>query len=545
MFSVPLNPKLNEKQFTEFYQFLSDYKEHIYDIYFTSRMPPFTQDAMGDIFKTEDADVIAIETALNIQKHLGIKVSATFNNIEVRPDQKNLDLFLDNFQQLYDAGIRTATIPHTHWVATGQIQARFPELFIKNTILRNVTEPRDIIKLAEAGFKYINLDRDLMRDYEKLEKIKKAKDKAGVVISLLANEGCAGGCIMMDEHYQMNNTRMLGMPQYFADPMSRVSCPKWDFQDPAIYLKTANLTPWKEDWVELREKYGIDVFKMHGRESITRLYETMDIIRRYANNEEYLFDGFKPFIEETNLQDKPIDIWRKKIQTCKFDCWDCGFCDKIMKAKFGKEFHKYVTLVTNELVDSVNKPIDIDVPGLTSNRVQSLLNALAKEASNYLEVGSYIGATACAVLKDNKVNAHFVDDWKADINPLTKEPMPENKKSTFMDNISKYSKGSNVTVHHSDMLKTDLNKIRNINLFFYDGPHEPEAVSEAIQYYCQTFDDYCIMVVDDANFDGVVKGTQDGIIKSNLKPIYSKVILNDIESERDWWNGIYILVVTK
>ena len=41
---------------------------------------------------------------------------------------------------MYEAGIRSATIPHTHWVATGQIQKAFPDLFIKNTILRNVSE---------------------------------------------------------------------------------------------------------------------------------------------------------------------------------------------------------------------------------------------------------------------------------------------------------------------------------------------------------------------------------------------------------------------
>lgn len=546
MFSVPLNPKLNDKQFQEFYQFLNDYKPWIYDIYFTSRVPPFTQDAMGDVFKTENADVIAIENALNIQKHLGIKVSATFNNIQVRPDQQNLDLFIDNFKQLYDAGVRSATIPHTHWMATGQIKKAFPDLFVKNTILRNVTEPRDIVKLAEAGFNYINVDRDLMRDYDKLLRIKKAKEVTGVKIALLANEGCAGGCIMMDEHYQFNNTRSLGMPQYFADPISRVSCPKWDFQDPAIHLKTANLTPWREDWEELRNDYGIDVFKMHGRESITRLYETMDIIKRYADNQEILFDTFEPFIKETNLEDKPIDVWRKKIKTCKFDCWDCHFCDKIMDSKYGNKFHKYVTLVTEELVRSVNNPIDIDVPGLTSTRVQSFLNALGKKVDNYLEVGSYIGATACAILKDNKINAHFVDNWKEDIATATKDiEMPSNSKQVFIDNIGKYSKGNNITIHHSDMFKVDKNKIRNIDLFFYDGPHDAMSVESAVNYYAECFNDTAILIFDDANWDSVVKGAQDGVVNNGFNVLYSKALMNDVESERDWWNGIYIIIITK
>ena len=118
MFSIPFNQKLSEKQFNEFLAFCAKYKNYIYDIYFTSRMPPFTQDAMGDIIILQEDQYYIIETALHIQKTLGIRVSATFNNIKVAPTQQNLDLFIKNFKKLYDAGIRSATIPHTHWCSS-------------------------------------------------------------------------------------------------------------------------------------------------------------------------------------------------------------------------------------------------------------------------------------------------------------------------------------------------------------------------------------------------------------------------------------------
>ena len=277
-FSIPLNQKLSEQQFNEFYEFCKEYKGWIYDIYFTSRMPPFTQDAMGDIIILREDQYFAIETALHIQNTLGIRVSATFNNIKVDPTQKNLDLFIKNFKGLYDAGVRSATIPHTHWVATGQIQNAFPELFIKNTILRNVSHANEVAKLAEAGFHYINLDRDLMRDRDALKRCKHAAGKYGVKLSLLGNEGCLGGCPMMDEHFEFNNSRVGETPAYFHDPISRVSCPKWNIEDPSVPLKTANLPPWKEDWDEMRQ--FVDVFKMHGRENYTQLQSTMNIIKR-------------------------------------------------------------------------------------------------------------------------------------------------------------------------------------------------------------------------------------------------------------------------
>jgi hypothetical protein len=547
MFSVPLNPKLNENQLNDFISFLKEYKAFIYDFYFTCRVAPFNQDAMGDIFQggKEDHDYL-IDLALHIQQETGVLASAVFNNTEVRPDQQNLDLFIKNFLPVYEMGIRSATIPHTHWMATGQIKKAFPELFVKNTILRNVSEPRDIEHLAKAGFDYINLDRDLMRDHEKLKRFKKAKTQFGVKLSLLANEGCYGGCIMMDEHYQFNNTRTDG-PQYFNDPISRVSCPKWDHEDFAVSLKTANFPPWREDWQEFIDDLGIDVIKMHGRESHVRLKETMDIIKRYANNEEILFDSFNDFIEETNMVDKPIAIWRNKIKNCKFDCWDCGYCDKIMAAKYGKHINPKVALVAKELVDSVNNTIQIDIPGLTSTRVQSLINGLAKSSSKYLEIGSYQGATAAAALSGNNLHAYFVDTWQEAPQAVREgwETPSTNSLEEFKKNIDPYKENNKVFISNSDMFKVNVKSISDIDLFFYDGPHDFESTRNAVKYYSPVFANHSILIFDDANWTDVVQGAHKGILESGLKILYSKKVLNSLESDTEWWNGLYIVVVEK
>ena len=136
MFSIPLNPKLTPDQFDYFLNFLKKYKHLIYDVYFTSRIPPFTQDAMGDIFTENQFDLIN-ENAFIIPKMTGVPLSATFNNIEVPPTEKNLDTFITHFKKLYDKGVRIVTIPHTLWMLTGRFQKRYPDVMIKNTILRN------------------------------------------------------------------------------------------------------------------------------------------------------------------------------------------------------------------------------------------------------------------------------------------------------------------------------------------------------------------------------------------------------------------------
>lgn len=546
MFSVPLNPKLNEKETQEFVDFLIEYKDYIYDFYFTCRMPPFIQDAMGDVFMggQEDHNYL-IDLALNIQNYTGIPASAVFNNTMVRPSQENLDVFVENLGQLYKAGIRSVTIPHTSWMATGQIKAAFPDLFVKNTILRNVSEPRDIEKLAKAGFDYINLDRDLMRDHERLLRFKKAKEMFGVKLSLLANEGCLGGCIIMDEHYQFNNSRGGSLPQYFADPISRISCSKWEHEDQAVPLKTANFPPWREDWKEFFDTLGIDVVKMHGRESKTRLKETMNIIKRYAAGDEILFDHFNDFIEETNLVDRPIEVWRKKIKTCKFDCWDCGYCDKIMMAKYGDKRNPRTTMVVKAIVDAVNaKPLEITIEGLTSPRVQSLLNVLASKSTTYLEVGTFLGATAAAALSGNKLKAYLVDNWAENIQPAEAGVvLPENDKDEFQLNIESYIGESDVEILDGDMFTFGPDQIKDVDLFFYDGPHDHATVSRAVQHFAPCLAPGAVLVFDDANWSDTITGADEGLAKANLNVAFSRKIINQIESSKDWWNGLYILVL--
>jgi hypothetical protein len=554
IFSIPLNPKLTSEQFDIFYNWLAKNKDWISDVYFTSRIKPFVQDAMGDIIIVEEDQRSAIDTALAIQQHLGIPVSATFNNIEIPATQQNLDTFIFNFKPLYDAGIRIATIPHSHWMATGQIKAAFPELFVKNTILRDVRTAVEIVNLAKYGFDYINLDRDLMRDRDTLVRLKEAKDwiklnlGKDIQYSLLANEGCLGACPMMVEHFQYNNTRAGDRPQYFNDSISRVSCPKWEVQDPAVYLKTANLPVWKSDWEEFLDDLGIDVFKMHGRENYERLEETMMIINRWVAGEEILHDNFENFIEETNLKGKPITVWREKIKNCKFDCWECQYCDRIEEAKVDLDYTELVKYVADCVAQSGVPKINNKIPGLTSMRVQTLLNSIAKGVGSYLEIGSFLGATGAAVLQNNPLSAYFVDNWTAQLQPANDDltEMPSNNQEDFIKNITPYIGSSSVKYFNSDMFQVDLSAITDkIQMMFYDGPHDGQTVVNAIEYYYPVLADEAVLIFDDANWEGPVDGANFVLNELGAKVTYKKLILNSEENAKEWWNGLYIMVVNK
>ena len=566
VFSLPINPKL-DKQFTDgiFIPWLTKYKPYIKDLYFTCRMPPFTQDAMGDTFAGDISQLVF--NALVISRETEIPISATFNNIYVRPDQEGLDLFIHNFKQIYDNyNVRIATIPHTTWVSSGQIQSAFPDLKIKNTIIRNVCKANDIVNLAKAGFHYINLDRDMMRDKNGLLEIKKAKEyckKLGkpVEISLLANEGCWGGCSIMDEHYHFNSTRQGKSPQFFMDPISTNSCSKWDIEDPSSALKAANLPPWREDWEEFLD-LGIDVFKMHGRENMMRLKESMDIVERWAKEDELLFPEFDEYMDDLQVKDAPINLWREKIKTCKFDCWDCNYCESVVEShlkKIGEKFE--IEEYTQRCLDAIDNSLSFksnfvsegyEIRGLSSDRVRHFLNNLCSyDDAVYLELGTLLGSTFFAATMGNSIENIGVDDYsEPECKPMTKNmhwvelgnPFEE-----FQRYFKKYENGK------SSFIKSDILSLKEEdfqgkkpNVIFYDANHDYVQQLNNLNHLAPFLADKFIMVIDDANFDGVIESAVQFVKDNNYDVYFERKILSKIiENPTHWWNGLFVMVLEK
>ena len=534
------------------------------DLYFTCRMPPFEQDAMGDVFNGDTRQLVF--NAIVIARETEIPLSATFNNIYIRPDLENLDLFVHNFRPLYEMGIKIATIPHTSWVATGILQKEFPELKIKNTILRNVTKANEIVSLAEAGFHYIKLDRDLMRDRNALLEIKRAKEYCAsigkpVEISLLANEGCWGGCSMMDEHYHFNNTRNDETPQYFMDPISTNSCAKWDVEDSSSALKAANLPPWREDWDEFVD-LGIDVFKMHGRENAMRFKETMDIVERWVKGDELLFPEFDEYVEDLAVKDAPINIWREKIKTCKFDCWDCHYCEAVVESHLKKKgesddveeyTQRTLDAIDNALVGKSNFTQEkYSARGLSSPRVRHLLNNLCShDDAVYLEMGTYMGSTFFAAMMGNPIPCFGVDDFSdPDCKPMSSHvywtecgnPLEE-----FKVNFEKYENDNTTFIGTSIVdLKEEDFEGKKPNVVFYDADHDYVQQLNNLNHITPFLADKFILVIDDANFDGVIDSAIQYIKENNFDVWFERKILSGIpENPNHWWNGLYVMVLEK
>ena len=558
MFSVPLNPKLTPDQFDYFLNFLKKYKHLIYDVYFTSRIPPFTQDAMGDVFNETQFNLLN-ENAFIIPKVTGVPLSATFNNIEVPPTSENLTIFIENFKRLYDKGVRIVTIPHTLWMLTGRFQKEYPDVLIKNTILRNTQRANEVIKQVEAGFHYINFDRDLMRDEDTLKRMqdvkKYCKEKLGVNVkySLLANEGCWGNCPVQDEHFLYNNTRNKGnQPTYFQTDISYFSCPKWEEQDPAYHWRIANFPPFKDEWDRLLTY--IDVIKMHGRESVSRLFETLKIIEKFANNEQILYTDFEIFIKDNKFAQKRIDVWKTTIRNCKFDCWDCNVCDKIVEKNNSVNL---IDTVKTALTKSKNNESKIsektkNLPGLTSEKVKHFINNLCELPDcKYLEAGVFQGSIFAAAVERNDLVATAIDNFsESSIMPMDSNvninSEKGNNKEIFLRNIKDLVLNKQVNIIDSNVFEADLNKISlKSNVIFMDIEHTYESHYNFLNKFYEKIDNTFVYVVDDWNWLQVRDATFKSIEDLKLKTLFKEEIFTKGEDKNDYWNGLGIFVLNK
>jgi hypothetical protein len=160
-----------------------------------------------------------------------------------------MKIWINSFKPLYEMGIRSVTLPFTSWLMFGEIQKVYPDLYIKNTILWALSEPRQIYDAFINGFDYVNLDRNLMRSQEKLKSINEARNAAEqklgkkLRLSLLYNESCIGNCPIQEEHYLYNtHNNPKNQPQvFFKSEMNKISCTQWEKQDKSYGFKRANV----------------------------------------------------------------------------------------------------------------------------------------------------------------------------------------------------------------------------------------------------------------------------------------------------------------
>ena len=83
------------------------------------------------------------------------------------------------------------------------------------------------------------------------------------------------------------------------------------------------------------------------------------------------------------------------------------------------------------------------------------------------------------------------------------------------------------------------------NIIFYDGDHDEKEIS-CLNNLLPLLADTFVLVLDDANFDGVIRTGDKFVEINNLELLFERQILTpELEDSTSWWNGLYILVLKK
>jgi hypothetical protein len=203
-------------------------------------------------------------------------------------------------------------------------------------------------------------------------------------------------------------------------------------------------------------------------------------------------------------------------------------------------------LLINLVETAINKKTSnldervFSIEGFSGKKFKYFLNNLLCEANglSYLEIGVWKGSTTIAGLYNNteKLKYYLIDNFSEFGGPKHEF---ENNFKTFLN------KESNII--DKDCFKIDTKKygIKNIDIYFYDGPHEEQQHYDALSYYYSSMNTNFIYIVDDWNWEKVKLGTYRAIHDLKLKTNKLIEYHTSFQDSETWWNGCSIFVFEK
>jgi len=210
---------------------------------------------------------------------------------------------------------------------------------------------------------------------------------------------------------------------------------------------------------------------------------------------------------------------------------------------------------TFNIFKSIEKALALDhnlpdwisgMSGMSGKKYRYFINNLIASLSDarYLEVGSWMGSTACSAAYGNKLNITCIDNWSQFNGP----------KEDFLRNIDNI-KSNEITFNfiESDFRSVDYNNIGKYNIYLFDGPHERKDQYDGVIYAQPCLDDDFILIVDDWNWLGVRQGTLEALeeIAEILFRIDIRTSQDDTAADpphhekSDWHNGVFIAACKK
>lgn len=169
------------------------------------------------------------------------------------------------------------------------------------------------------------------------------------------------------------------------------------------------------------------------------------------------------------------------------------------------------------------------IGGFTSPKIRHLLNNLGSISTSYLEIGVLRGATFVAAMYGNKMKGMAVDNF-SEFNDGT-------VRDELLKNIAWFP---NAVFIEQDCFTYNYPK-NHFDFYNYDGGHSYEQQKDGITVLYPSMKDEFILVVDDSDWEQVMKGTIYGLREVNANIIFERIFT----AEEGYHNGFYLALIRK
>lgn len=189
----------------------------------------------------------------------------------------------------------------------------------------------------------------------------------------------------------------------------------------------------------------------------------------------------------------------------------------------------------------------LKMPGMSGTMYRKMVNNLVHRIPNarYLEVGSWMGSTACSATFGNNVEAYCIDNW-SQFND------DGSVRFRFIEHVSRVEVGK-IKFVDEDYMNTNFSKIGKYNIYLFDGPHEEYDQYMGVLTAQPALEEEYVLIVDDWNWEKVRKGTYDALNELGSKVLFSVEVRTSIDDTHPvshgtntyWHNGVIFAVIKK
>lgn len=328
-FSIPYN---NDPQaLTEIFKFKEFYGNRIREIYLSG---PQEYTGSGRISKAQT--FYDFTNTVQIIHNEGIRVNLLMNSVCEGDDwysKEVLNTTMGYLERVFNGcGVEAITIANPMYIR--EVKRRFPHVEICASVLADIDCIDKAIIYKKAGADTFTPDVNINRN---LRLLKKIKEKTGLDIKLMVNEGCLFKCPFRKFHFNYISHRSRNPGQdglKGEDNVFSLNCIQVSKSDPSQLIKSGWIRP------EDIEKYGeiSNFFKLVGRTSSKNMI--LRSIKAYMG-QSWKGDLFELMAGNLyscgmsnllHLENQSLDAegFFEKVSSCDHECIDCNYCGELV-----------------------------------------------------------------------------------------------------------------------------------------------------------------------------------------------------------------------